>query len=271
MSMELSRHKLAKSPQAQAPWSWALIGGVIGVLIAVLLFAPAAWLTYSVKKFSNDHIVLNDAYGSVWQGSAQLVLSGGAGSRDATTLPGRIHWQIQPQLPYNIHLELSAECCTTDALQILVLPKLSGILAEIKPSQSKWPATLLSGLGAPFNTIDLQAILNFQRKQVQLSWLNQQFILDWQAELDIIDASTRLSTLKPIGSYRVNLQGGTIPKLNVQTLNGSLQLTGTGEFTGNRWRFRGEATAATGSEAALNNFLDILGRRVGPRSIITLG
>ena len=93
----------------------------------------------------------------------------------------------------------------------------------------------------------------------------------WEAELDIIDASTRLSTLKPIGSYRVNLQGGTIPKLNVQTLNGSLQLTGTGEFTGNRWRFRGEATAATGSEAALNNFLDILGRRVGPRSIITLG
>lgn len=50
MSMELSRHKLAKSPQAQAPWSWALIGGVIGVLIAVLLFAPAAWLTYSVKN-----------------------------------------------------------------------------------------------------------------------------------------------------------------------------------------------------------------------------
>ena len=271
MNKKLNRHLLIKSPQAQAPWLWAAIGGMMGILIAVCLFAPAAWLNYSVKKYSNDRIILNDAYGSVWQGSAQLVLSGGVGSRDATTLPGRIHWHIQPKFPYNIHLELSADCCTTEAFQILVLPKLTGLLAEVKPSQSTWPATLLSGLGAPFNTIDLQAMLKLQTKQFQLSWLNQQFKLDGQAELDIIDASTRLSTLKPVGSYRVNLQGGTIPKINVQTLSGSLQLTGTGEFAGNRWRFRGEATAATGSEAALNNFLDILGKRVGPRSLITLG
>ncbi|HMS25826.1 MAG TPA: type II secretion system protein N [Burkholderiaceae bacterium] len=255
----------------QAPWSWAIIGGVLGILIACILFAPAAWLNYSVKKYSNDRIVLNDAQGSVWQGSAQLLLSGGAGSRDATTLPGRIRWQIRPQIPYNVHLELNADCCTSEAFQILLIPKLSGILAEIKPSQSTWPATLLSGLGAPFNTIDLQAMLKLQTQQFHLSWLNQQFKLDGQAELDIIDASTRLSTLKPVGSYRIGLQGGTIPKINVQTLNGSLLLSGTGEFTENHWRFRGEATAAPGSEAALNNFLDILGRRVGPRSLITLG
>ncbi len=271
MNKIYSHQTLKKSPQKQAPWLWAMIGGMMGILIACLLFAPAAWLNYTVKNYSNGRIILNDAYGSVWQGSAQLVLSGGAGSRDATTLPGRVHWQIRPQLPYNILLELSADCCTSDALQILILPKLTGVLAEIKPSQSTWPATLLSGLGAPFNTIDLQAVLKLQTKPFQLSWLNQQFKLDGQAELDIIDASTRLSTLKPVGSYRINLQGGTIPKINVQTLNGSLQLTGTGEFTGNHWRFRGEATAASGSEAALNNFLDILGKRVGPRSLITLG
>jgi general secretion pathway protein N len=50
-----------------------------------------------------------------------------------------------------------------------------------------------------------------------------------------------------------------------------LLLSGSGQWNGSRWRFNGEASAAPGFEAALSNFLDILGRRVGPRSIITLG
>ena len=36
-------------------------------------------------------------------------------------------------------------------------------------------------------------------------------------------------------------------------------------------RFRGEAQAAPGSETALNNLLNIIGRRQGARSVITIG
>jgi len=269
MSPQFSSHAIKKP--TPAPWLWAMFGGCLGILLACLLFAPAVWLSYVIKQNSNDRIVLNNAEGSVWHGSAQLVLSGGAGSKDATSLPGRVHWNIRPQMPFNLSLELLADCCTTNPLRISVTPKTNGILADIQPSQSTWPAALLSGLGAPFNTIDLQADLQLNTQAFQLSWLKQQFKIDGQAQLDIIDATTRLSTLKPVGSYRIHLQGGTIPKINVQTLNGSLQFIGTGEFSGNRWRFRGEATAASGSEAALNNFLDILGKRVGPRSLISLG
>ncbi len=254
-----------------APWRWAVFGCCMGLLMALVLFAPAAWLAYLVEQASQERVVLNDAQGSVWNGSAQLVFSGGKGSRDALALPGRIDWRLRPHWPLKMQLDLHANCCTQQAFRMLISPHYSGISANILPNQSTWPAGLLAGLGAPFNTIGLQANMQLNTQAITLSWLNQQFKLDGQAELDIIDASTRLSTLKPVGSYRINLQGGTIPKINVQTLNGSLQLTGTGEFTGNRWRFRGEATAATGSEAALNNFLDILGKRVGPRSLITLG
>jgi general secretion pathway protein N len=109
---------------------------------------------------------------------------------------------------------------------------------------------------------------------LKIEWLNKQLKLEGNAALDVLDASTRLSTLRPVGSYRLSFQGAqdaALPSLKLETLNGSLLLSGSGQLTGNRWRFNGEASAAPGFEAALNNFLDILGRRVGPRSIITVG
>jgi general secretion pathway protein N len=171
----------------------------------------------------------------------------------------------------NVQASVKADCCTPQEITFLLTPHLNGATALVQASQSSWPATLLAGLGAPFNTIDLQATLKLNTQALTIHWRDQQLMLDGLAELDVLDASTRLSTLHPVGSYRVSLQGGATPSLKLQTLSGSLQLSGTGQFTGKRWRFNGEATAVPEAEAALSNFLDIVGRRVGPRSIITLG
>jgi general secretion pathway protein N len=257
-----------------SPWGWAVFGSLLGLLVATVLFAPAAWLSTAMLQISQGRVGLNESSGTVWNGSGQLVLSGGAGSRDATTLPGRIHWRLKPTLTLDLQLNVDADCCTEQSVDILVSPRWDGLVAVVQPSQSNWPATLLTGLGAPFNTIDLQATLKLNTQVLTLEWLNKQLKLEGKAALDVIDASTRLSTLRPVGSYRLNFQGSqgaAAPSLNLETLSGSLLLSGSGQLTGNRWRFNGEASAAPGFEAALSNFLDILGRRVGPRSIITVG
>jgi general secretion pathway protein N len=57
----------------------------------------------------------------------------------------------------------------------------------------------------------------------------------------------------------------------VTTRDGSLRLSGTGRWNGQAMRFSGEASAAPGREDALSNLLNIIGRRDGARSIITLG
>jgi general secretion pathway protein N len=93
-------------------------------------------------------------------------------------------------------------------------------------------------------------------------------------QMDALAMASRLSTLRPLGSYRLQLDGGALgnpPRLRLQTLEGSLQMQGEGEWAGRGWRFRGEASAADGSEAALSNLLNILGRRAGARSVISLG
>lgn len=259
---------------AVPPWRWAILGSVLGLLVATAVFAPAAWLGSALALTSQGRVVLNEPSGTVWNGSGQLLLSGGLGSRDATTLPGRVHWRLKPTPTLKFRILIDADCCTVQNINVLLMPRLSGFAADIQPSQSTWPATLLTGLGAPFNTIDLQASLKLNTQLLRLEWLNKQLKLEGRANLDVIDASTRLSTLRPVGSYRLSIeggQGGALPSLKLETLSGSLLLTGSGQWNRNRWLFNGEASAAPGFEAVLNNFLDILGRRVGPRSIITVG
>jgi general secretion pathway protein N len=89
--------------------------------------------------------------------------------------------------------------------------------------------------------------------------------------LDMPALSSRLSTLRPLGSYHLQLQGGEQPSLDLRTVEGSLQLQGVGHWTAAHLRFVGEARADTAHEAELSNLLNIMGQRDGARSVITLG
>ena len=53
-----------------APWIWAVCGAAIGLVAAVLLFAPARWLATSVERATSGRVVLNDPRGTVWKATA---------------------------------------------------------------------------------------------------------------------------------------------------------------------------------------------------------
>lgn len=129
----------------------------------------------------------------------------------------------------------------------------------------------MNGLGTPWNTIQPQGRLALKTQSLNLSWSSGRMNMSGQAQLDAIGVSSRLSTLRPMGSYRVLVQGGDSPTLTLSTLDGALLLSGSGQWVGQRLRFTGEASAAPGSEAALANLMNIIGRRTGDRSIITVG
>jgi general secretion pathway protein N len=94
-------------------------------------------------------------------------------------------------------------------------------------------------------------------------------------QFELADVSSRIVAVDTLGSYRLVVAGGAAqpdaPSLSLQTVQGPLQLSGSGSWTGSRLRFAGEASAAEGSEAALNNLLNVIGRRNGPRSVISIG
>lgn len=260
--------------QARAPWVWAGAGGVLGVLLCLLLFAPARWLGGWVQQASSGQLQLLEMRGTLWSGSGRVTITGGAGSQDAVTLPGRLQWQLQPTLTgwaLGLALQLRADCCLKQAWVWHLEPRWGGVQVAVSDNTSQWPAQWLSGLGTPWNTLDFQGQLALSTRALTLTLATGRLQVAGSAQLDAVDLSSRLSTLRPMGSYRLILGGGEVPELHLTTLNGALQLNGRGQWVGNRLRFEGEATAAPESQAVLSNLLNIIGRRNGARSIIKVG
>jgi general secretion pathway protein N len=255
---------------AAAPWGWALAGALAGLLLSLALFAPARWLAAAVQRATADRLKLADARGTVWNGSAQLVLTGGAGSADTSTLPGRIDWQLRPRWN-GVVTTLQAACCVPQPIAVEARWRWGGSELRVADGRSQWPAMLLAGLGTPWNTLQLDGELQLATQGLSVEWSEGRLALAGRAELVAQRMSSRLSTLRPMGSYRILLQGGSTPSLRLETLEGSLQLSGDGQWVGSRLRFSGVAQAAPEREAALANLLNIIGRRSGPRSLISIG
>jgi len=261
-------------PSAGAPWGWAAAGVLAGLLLSLLMFAPARWLAAALSQASGGQVQMLDARGSLWSGSARLGLTGGVGSTDAATLPGRLDWQLRPVLDAagpGLALQWQADCCLAQPWVWHLSPHWGGLRLAFSDHQSHWPAQWLGGLGTPWNTVLPQGQLLLSTRALVLNWVSGRLQVAGQAQVDALDMASRLSTLKPMGSYRVTLAGGTTPELRLTTLAGPLQLSGQGQWVGQRLRFDGEASSAPESQAALSNLLNIIGRRNGARAIIKVG
>jgi general secretion pathway protein N len=269
--------ELAWQRARHASTRWAVWGAVVGALIGLILFAPASWLASALSRVSDQRLVLADAQGTVWNGSAQVVLTGGVGSRDASALPGRLQWQLRPRFN-GVELRLNQACCLDRELLVQVRfgwSRYQIILPAQPQALGQWPAAWLAGLGTPFNTMQLGGVLRITSNGMTLESVQGRWRVVGGIDFDLLGVSSRLSTLDTLGSYRFSVRGGAgtgeTATMNLETLDGALRLQGSGQWAGPRVRFRGEASAAEGQEAALNNLLNIIGRRQGATSVISIG
>lgn len=262
-----------QSPAARAlpTTRWALAGACLGLAGVLVSQAPAAWLAQALHQASDGRLLLAQARGTVWNGSAQMLLTGGAGSHDAMALPGHMHWQLRPHGWGGLQVQLRSDCCHREPTQLQLQPRWGGVTIALADGQSHWPAQLLGGLGTPWNTLQPEGELTLGTQGLQVQLNQGRLTLQGQLVLSASAMASRLSTLRPMGHYRLTLQGGPQPTLQLATLEGALRLSGSGQWVGGRLRFQGEASAAEGREAALANLLNIIGRRQGARSLISVG
>ena len=262
---------------------WIAGGLALGAIVALLMLAPAAWLVSVVEAASGGRFLLADARGTIWTGSAVPVLAGGPGSRDASALPGRLRWQIRPD---GLALLVQAQhaCCLNGTLALRVVPGFARVRVDVLPAErgeslGQWPASWLAGLGTPWNTLQPSGSLLLRTAGLAVERVGGQWRLAGRADLELNAFASRISTLDVLGSYRLTLAGdaaGAAPaSLTLATTSGPLQLSGSGQLLGagasQALRFRGVASAAPGSEAVLNNLLNIIGRRQGAQAVISIG
>lgn len=262
---------------------WAAGGAFVGALLALVFAAPASWLADAIVSASERRVVLAEARGTLWNGHAVLLLTGGAGSRDASALPGRLHWRLRPawQDGPALALQLEQACCINDQATLLLRPGLGRIAVELASSPewiARWPTGWLAGLGTPWNTLELGGWVELRSPGLRLESIAGRWRIAGAATLEVQQLSSRLSTLPTLGSYRLLMQAGpggsdrAGADLVLSTLEGSLRLDAQGRWDGAGLRLRGEAAAAaSGDEAALGNLLNIIGRRQGARSVISIG
>jgi general secretion pathway protein N len=256
---------------------WAIGGALAGALLAAITYAPASWLANALFNLSGERLLLADAQGSIWTGQAVVVLAGGPGSRDASALPGRLQWKLRPSWR-GLKLRARQECCLNGELKLELRPTLSGftLLLPARPDGiGRWPARWLSGIGTPFNTLQLGGTLQLATPDVlTLQVVQGRARLSGTVDLTLQGISSRMSPLDQLGSYKLLVrgdEGSAGAQLNLQTLDGALRLAGDGQWTGARLRFRGQADAAPGQEGALANLLNIIGKRQGALAVISIG
>ncbi|RYZ09640.1 MAG: type II secretion system protein N [Comamonadaceae bacterium] len=260
----------ASSARPAAGWRWALLGALLGGLVALSLFAPARWLAAGLATWSQGRLLLVNPRGTIWNGQAGVVFASGAGGADAVSLPGRLGWRLRPRWN-GVAAGLDLPCCAASPLGLRLQPEGAGLRIDWQDGGSRWPAAMLAGLGAPWNTLRPEGTLELVTSGLRLHLREQGLAFEGRATLDARDIASSVSTLRPMGSYRVVIEGGPAPTLLLRTSAGSLELNGSGAWNGRGFRFSGEAGAAAGREDALSNLLNIIGRRDGARSIITLG
>jgi general secretion pathway protein N len=271
--------ELAWDKSRGAAKRWGVAGALVGGLVGLIAFAPAAWLANGVASATNQRLLLSDARGTIWSGSAVPVLTGGPGSRDASALPGRMEWTLGLK---GLGFELRARqaCCLNGTVALQLQPGLGRMNVTLVPQAGgwvgQWPSAWLGGLGTPFNTLQLGGAIRLTSPGISFESVQGRWLVRGRADVELVNASSRLSTLDTLGSYRLTLNGdasnaGTA-QLTLTTLEGALQLSGSGTWGASGVRFRGEARAASSDfDIVLSNLLNIIGRRDGARSVISIG
>ena len=234
-----------------------IVVALLAAAATIAVRAPAAWVGDWLAARTNVRLI--DARGTLWAGSALLGVSNG---RETTLVPGRLEWQV--------------ERVTTNALTArvahpwLVAPfdvALGAQALRIGQGRARVPAAVLVAAGAPFNTLRPGGVL-------EVTWTDTELkgpALRGEVQVDWRDAQSALSTVVPLGSYRLRIAGAGGPSsLDLETLHGPLQIRGTGKMSGSHVKFSGVASAEPAMQPALNGLLGLLGLRSGDKVLLAI-
>ena len=248
---------------------WSLMG-TASVALTILVFLPATWLAALVEKQTAGRLTLGDAHGTLWRGSA--FICGAPSESQALTplVPGRFSWQLSPAV-----LLGKVDAVLENGTEMSAPVKVTGTWHQwqVSPGAILLPMGRLAALGAPLNTVQPSGQMRFSWEPLQLTRLNGNIEIVGAMNLAINDLGSRLSPIKPLGSYDLALEyHGTSASVTLKTVNGPMLLSGSGTIAEGRLQFSGTAQSAPGADERLANFINLLGqrRKDGDKEVIAL-
>lgn len=228
----------------------------IAFIITLIVAAPATLLARLVEGSSNGQFALANASGTVWQGSATPVIRQRSGNFLALE---KLHWDIAllPLFTGKIITRMRWDN-VEQGLPMVATVSLDQI--ELRNAVIPLQAVVLGELSPMLQPVQLSGKIQIKSDQFTFSksGINGNAIADWT------NAGSVLSSVNPLGSYRINLAGaGGQLDVTLMTTSGVLLLEGKGNFTRNQGlKFQATARATADSKGSLDELL----RNFGPES-----
>lgn len=227
-----------------------IFGGVF--FLGLFVFAPASLMGYALERASGQMLSLAHTTGSLWRGSGVVLLRQHARFQ---TL-GNYRWQLRLA---DASLQVQAEEHPPMSMRYLPFSR----KIAIDDIQLDLPASMLEIAAPQLGPYQLQGMLDVhgQHLTLDISGMDGQLTVEW------LHAASALSEIRPLGDYRIVLQGkGSTVDGQLTTLSGKLQLSANGTYdSASRLRLNGTAQAAPGDSAMeLNELLHHIGPEVSP-------
>mgnify|MGYP000442153245 CR=1 FL=1 len=204
---------------------WLLYGifGVVFYLLFLIIELPAAWFAWGLDRYTQGSVRIDPIAGSLWSGNGRLTIY--YPSMTPHDL-GQAKWGINPLWLVAGHVQVSLQTKHRDK-KISTTVVLTRTSFRFKDTDVEFPAAFLGQLHAPLSLIGPQGSIKISATEL----LVMPEKMEGTAVLEWLNAGSSLSSVTPLGDYRLDITGADkVANLRLTTSRGDLELTGQGQW-----------------------------------------
>lgn len=201
-------------------WLIYIVLGLFFYCIFLVAGLPASWFAWGLNRYAQGKLQLDPVAGTLWSGNGRLIVYYPQSTPHDF---GKIEWRVNPVwlLSGQVNLRLRAKSSDRQVDGVL---RFGGDFIQVLDAEISLPATTVSALYAPVGLISPQGQVSLRTERLRIG-----DDLNGTAEIQWRNASSALSSVQPLGTYRLHINGaGETAALQLDTVQGVLELTGKG-------------------------------------------
>jgi len=230
----------------------------LAFVVMLVVTAPATLLAKVAEGASGGRFILANATGTVWQGGARPAIRQRSGSLLAME---QLRWDVALLPLFTGKIIIRLDWDNVAQAQPMVAT-ISFKQIEVRNAVIPLQAAALGELSPVLQPVQLSGQMQIRSEQFTFSsqGLNGIAVADW------LNAGSAMSSVNPLGNYRINLAGaGEKLEVSLVTLSGALLLEGKGGFMPEQGlRFQLTARAAADSKGKLDELINNFGPESAP-------
>lgn len=210
--------------------------GLLFYAVFLVATVPATWLAWGITRVSHGTINLSQPSGRLWHGNGELVVLLPKATRFSF---GHTEWRVNPLWLLTGRLDLGLNT-SGSMIQLNGVLRFSRATIYLKDITAVFPAEIASRFYSPIRLLSPKGQIRFSTASLAI----KQNAIQGNAELQWQGAGSKLSSVDPLGDYRLVVTGdGETARLELETVRGDLVLSGRGgwdianegriEFVGN--------------------------------------